>query len=67
MAEGLRSRFGNEPTKDDEKLNSLKLALSSMLTSALKEQQTRERQFAKFEDQLATIKSEVRTQRTQTR
>lgn len=60
MAEGLRSRFGNEPTKDDEKLKSLKLALSSMLTSALKEQQTFiERQFAKFEDQLATIKSEV--------
>lgn len=38
MADGFSSRTGREPTKDDEKLKSLKLALSPMLTSALTSQ-----------------------------
>lgn len=60
MAEGLRSKTTQEPTKDEEKLESLKLALSSMLTSALMEQRTFiEMQFAKFEDRLDIIKTEV--------
>lgn len=50
MVVGLRSKAVCDPLKDDEKLDA-KLALASMLTSALKEQQSFiEAQFAKFED-----------------
>lgn len=60
MAEGLRSKIAFDPLKDDEKLETFKLAISSMLTSAMKEQQIFiEKQFAKFEEQLDNIKTEV--------
>ncbi len=60
MAEGLRSKSIHEPTKDDEKQQDLDLALSSMLTSALKEQQSfTEKQFGKFEEWLDTVRAEV--------
>lgn len=60
MAESLRSKAGVDRMKDDEKFESFKLDLASMLTSAMKEQQTFiEMQFAKFEDRLDTIKTEV--------
>uniref|UniRef100_A0A8D0A8K2 L1 transposable element RRM domain-containing protein n=1 Tax=Sander lucioperca TaxID=283035 RepID=A0A8D0A8K2_SANLU len=62
MAEGLRSKTGFDPLKDDEKLESFKLAVSSMLAAAMKEQQTFiEKQFVKFEEQLDNIKTEVTT------
>ena len=44
MAEGLRSKTGSDPLKDynplndDRKLESFKLAVSSMLATAMKEQ-----------------------------
>lgn len=48
------------PLKDDEKLISFKLAVSSMLATAMKEQQTFiQEQFAKFEERLDNIKTEV--------
>lgn len=60
MADGLRRRTNLELAKDDEKPESLKLALSSMLTAALKEQRTFiEGQFVKFEDRLDSIKTEA--------
>ena len=60
MADGLRSKTGQESTKDDEKFESLQLALSSTLTATLAEQRTFiEMQFAKFEDRLDSIKTEV--------
>lgn len=62
MAEGLRSKTGFDPLKDDEKLESLKLVVSSMLATAMKEQQSFiEKQFAKFEERLDNIKTEVTT------
>lgn len=51
--EGLETKAGLDPLKDDKKLESFKLAVSSMLTTALKDSQTFiEKQFTKFETQL---------------
>uniref|UniRef100_A0A671Y240 L1 transposable element RRM domain-containing protein n=1 Tax=Sparus aurata TaxID=8175 RepID=A0A671Y240_SPAAU len=50
----------DDTLKDDRKLESFKLAVSSMLATAMKEQQTFiEEQFAKFEERLDNIKAEV--------
>lgn len=60
MAEGLRSKITPDSPKDDEKLESFKLAVSSMLTTAMKEQQAFiEKEFAKFEERLDNIRTEV--------
>ena len=66
MAEGLKSKTGSDPLKDSRKLESFKLAVSSMLATArylawtMEEQQTFiEEQFAKFEERLDNIRAEV--------